>query len=321
MKRFRKAVVVVTGGAGYIGSHVVAELIKAGEEIVVLDDLSAGSEENLFLGPEFIKGDFASPAIWKTILKYNKVKAVIHLAAKIDANESLLKPGLYYEHNTFKTIKLLEILKGERISKLVFASTAAVYGRQIILPISENAQLRPINPYGSSKLLAEQVIEYYCQYLGLNAVILRFFNAVGTTQEVMVHPQNPHGLLAQIKKAIQQNSIFKIFGDEYETKDGTCIRDLVHTVDLARAHVASLNYLKEFKGLATFNVGSGTGFTIKEILTVAQEVSQQNIEIKVAKPRAGEIPVSVADISVIGRVLKFELKYSDLKTILNSILL
>lgn len=313
--------VVVTGGAGYIGSHVVAELIKADHDIVVIDDLSTGSKNNLFEGPDFIKGDFSSKQVWDKVLKKYSVRAVMHLAGSIDANESLLKPSLYLQNNTLKTAKLLEILDANRITKLIFSSTAAVYGPQIILPIPENAILHPVNPYGESKLLAEKLIAFHSHYQKLDAIILRFFNASGTSGEVSVLPKNKTSLIAQIRAVLsgKQNRL-KIYGDEHDTKDGTCVRDLVHVVDIARAHVAALEHLLKQTGLSVFNIGTGHGYSVLEIIAAAEKVTGHKVKTTIVKPRLNEIPISVADTKAIRTQLKFELKYSALEDILSSIL-
>lgn len=316
-------VIVVTGGAGYIGSHTVDQLLKAGFSVVVIDDLSAGKLENLSnFSVTFKEGDFADVELWSRIVADHKVAGVVHLAGKIDAAESILEPEVYLQTNYEKTQQLLQILKDLDISNLVFASTAAVYGNNSDYPISDLAPLAPINPYGKSKMLAERAI----LDSNLKSVALRFFNVAGTDPELNILPQNPHGLLRKIKAVIDgQESVFSIYGDDYETIDGTCIRDFINVVDIARAIVCAVSALvfsiPQLNNYSVFNVGSGQGYSINQILEVAHKIAKEkgkSIAVQTLPRRESEIPISVADNARIKTSLNFDLQYSDLETILRT---
>ncbi len=325
----RVKAIVVTGGAGYIGAHVVNELLKAGFVPVVIDDLSTGSRNNLPVQAVLFEGDFADPLLWANIVQQYEVVAVAHLAAKIDATESLSQAERYLEINFQRTKILLEILEARKINKLVFASTAAVYGDSQTFPITEQTELKPLNPYGESKMLAEQAI-VESSVKGLQAIVLRFFNAAGTDPQSLdrkIRPQIQHGLLQQLKAVIDaREPVFAIYGDDYTTPDGTCIRDFVHVVDIARAVVLAVKTLltNHATKFGIFNVGSEQGHSIKQILQTAQHiVAEQNktIPFTVAPRRDNEVAVSVADSSLIKTTLNFDLQYSDLETILRTSLL
>lgn len=316
-------VIVVTGGAGYIGSHTVDQLIKAGFSVVVIDDLSAGKLENLSnFSVAFKEGDFADPELWRQIVAEYKVAGVVHLAGKIDAAESILESKLYLETNYKKTQQLLQILKDLDINNFVFASTAAVYGNNSDYPISDLAPLAPINPYGESKMLAERAI----LESNLKSVALRFFNVAGTDPDLNILPKNPHGLLRKIKAVLDgEEAVFSVYGDDYETIDGTCIRDFINVVDIARAIVCAVNALifstPQLNNYSVFNVGSGKGYSINQILEVAHKIAKEkekSIPVQILPRRQSEIPISVADNVRLKTGLNFDLQYSDLETILRT---
>ncbi|QQS23307.1 UDP-glucose 4-epimerase GalE [bacterium] len=328
--------IVVTGGAGYIGSHVVRLLLDNGFDVVVIDDLSSGKQANLppgfTPGVNFFNGDFADGKIWQQIYAQGGAEAVVHLAASIDANESLSEREKYIENNFTKTQQLLDILQDlgrlgsgsaalpvnqpQPVKQLIFASTAAVYGATGSEPVMETAFLKPMNPYGESKVMAEQAINQATQF---KTVCLRFFNVAGTIDTIGVLPQNPHGLISQISAAAKDGQKeFLIYGDDYPTPDGTCIRDFVNPQDIARAILACVQQSGTLPQNAIFNVGTGHGYSVLQILNKAREVAGKPILSRVAARRDQEVPISICDNSLIKRTLNFELQNSDLDTILRT---
>ncbi len=341
-------VVVVTGGAGYIGTHVIDQLIKSGFTPVVIDNLSAGKKENFkklknldyskFILENFFEADFSDLLVWKKIFERFEVFAVVHLAAKIDATESLTQVESYLENNFYKTQQLLKILIDCNIKNLIFASTAAVYGRSKLYPIPESSELSPLNPYGESKMRAEQAIESACKEFNnnqltnqstkqsfLRAVCLRFFNVAGTDPSINILPSNSSGLIAQLASSIQNNKTFYIYSDDYDTFDGSCIRDFVSPVDIGRAIISTLkdfnNDSSNLSSFSIFNIGNGKGYSIKEIIKEAEKIIGKSISVRITDRRADEIPISVADNSLIKKQLNFNLKHSDLQTLLKTSLL
>lgn len=304
------AEIVVTGGAGYIGSHVVFELIQAGFKPLVIDNFSNSVPENVPVGIPVFYGDFNSSLVWEEIYQSFHPKAVIHLAASLDAAESVYKPFEYLNNNTHKTLRMLDILENLNITKLIFASTAGVYGEQTQMPILETAELNPANPYGKSKKLCEDLIEYHTQFGQLQAVVFRFFNVSGSMQEVGTKSSIEAGLLSQVAKVITEHSPMTIYGTDFPTPDGTAIRDFVHVADISSGIVLALKQMASLPKFEVFNLGSGKGYSVKEIVDAAEEASGVTIQRSFAPRREGDVPVSVASIQKAQQVLGFKLKYS-----------
>ena len=257
--------ILVSGGAGYIGSHIIKLLAQEKYQIVTIDNLTSGYKEAVLAG-DFIEGDIGDKNLISKIIKEHQPDAVIHLAASIKVEESLENPIKYYQNNTLKTLNFIEVLSKNNIGNFIFSSTAAVYGKPAIVPVTENAPLLPINPYGNSKKFAEQIIKDIFEASGLKYTILRYFNVAGA---------DPDGDLGQrfkattnlidkaLKTARGELEKLQIYGNNFKTEDGTCVRDYIHVTDLAHAHVAALKYLLKGGEQNIFNLGYGVGFSVK----------------------------------------------------------
>jgi UDP-glucose 4-epimerase len=317
--------ILVTGGAGYIGAHTVRQLVAAGHEVAVVDNLSTGTKQNLPKGVQFIKGDFGAPKVLRKLFDVSAstepFEVVMHFAASLNFAESVEKPLEYFENNTLKTGALLNAMLKAGINKIVFSSTAAVYGAQKIMPIPETAVGADLSPYGASKLLCEKMLEAYCDAAGLNAVVFRYFNACGSDVDKQIFPMKTASLFSQIAAvASGETKELTIFGASYDTIDGTGVRDYIHVVDIARAHVAALNLLQnETRGsFRLYNIGTGTGWSVKQVLSAAVRILGKEIPVRIFPPRPGEVSIAVADNSKIRSALGFEPEHSDLETLIKS---
>ncbi|MGB9706568.1 MAG: UDP-glucose 4-epimerase GalE [Microgenomates group bacterium] len=311
--------ILVTGGAGYIGSHTVALLQKEGYEVVVFDNLVYGHREAVSC--PLIKGDLLDKAAIIKVFSQNKFTAVIHFAAYALAGESMKQPGKYFENNILGGLNLLEAMKDFGIKYIVFSSTCAVYGYPKKLPVTEESPLNPISVYGESKLAFEKILYWYDEIYGIKNVCLRYFNAAGADLEGKIgedHQPETHIIPLAIKTALGQQPEFSLFGDDYPTPDGTCIRDYIHVLDLASAHIKALEFLKKEGKSDAFNVGTGKGYSNKEILQMVEKISGVDFPVKTLPRRAGDPAAIWADNSKIKKVLGWEPKYSDLKTIIHS---
>ena len=311
--------ILVTGGAGYIGAHVVRELQKSGYETVVLDNLSTGKRRNIPEGVKFIEGDLGDTNLLRDLFLTERFYAVMHFAASIEVEESVSEPQKYLKNNVLNTANLLSVMSEAGVGRLIFSSTAAVYGEPETIPITEFAKLQPTNPYGYSKLLAERVIKYFCHFSGINAVIFRFFNACGCDFDGGIKPTHESHLMPIVMEAAMgKRPVLKIYGNDYDTLDGTCVRDYVHVLDIARAHVMALEKMGSSGHYEIFNIGSGTGRTVLEVVQTAAAVLGKEIPIEIAPRRPGDSAVTVADNTKIKRELGFELEFSDLGTIIKT---
>lgn len=311
--------ILVTGGAGYIGSHAIRKLVKAGYTAVIVDNFSTGLERNVHSEAILYKGDFSDQNLLTEIFSKHPIAAVMHFAASIEVGESVEKPIPYLENNTVKTAKLLAEMHAHGITKMIFSSTAAVYGVQEKVPISEDAPTHPLDPYGSSKLLTEQLIKYHAKFAGLNAVIFRFFNACGSDFDRGLRDTHISHLIPFAVKVIRgQYPELKIFGSDYQTIDGTGVRDYVHVVDIARAHIAGLEYLNNASGVEVFNIGTGNGQSVLQVVKALEQATGKPLPYKFEPRRPGDSPVTIADNAKIKKVLKFDLTHSDLETIVKT---
>jgi UDP-glucose 4-epimerase len=311
--------VLVTGGAGYIGGHVVKEMLGAGFGVSVVDDLSTGHRQNVDERARFFEGDFADSLLLEKIF-LGGIDAVIHLAARIDARESVKIPNVYFENNTVKTGQLVETMLAHGVDRLIFASSAAVYGPQEKVPIAESAALSPINPYGQSKQKAEEIIQYFCENADLKAAALRFFNVCGQAPGLQIASQVTTSLLAELKAAAKNGTTFQLNGDDFPTPDGSAIRDLVHVQDIAQAHVLVLNsLLRQTQPFEIYNLGTGRGYSVKEIIEAFQKVSGVSIKVKIGQRMPDDIPVSIADITKIQQALNYQAQYTDLEALLGNL--
>ena len=314
--------VLVTGGAGYIGSHVVRQLGEAGHDIVVYDNLSTGYEWAVTFG-ELVVGDLADVDTLDQLFEKHKFEAVLHFAANIVVPESVENPLKYYRNNTRNTLNLLGVIEKHQVPYIVFSSTAAVYGMPDEKVLTEDMPLAPINPYGSSKMMSEQMIRDLSAASDLKHVILRYFNVAGANLEGRLGqatPEATHLIKVACECARGVRDGMKVFGTDYETRDGTCIRDYIHVEDLAKAHVMALAYMANGGQSDVLNCGYGSGFTVNEVISVVKESSGVNFAVEEVGRRAGDPDALMADNSKIKRVLGWEPEHNDLEVIVKSAL-
>lgn len=314
--------ILVVGGAGYIGSHTVRQLRRAGHEVVVFDNLSSGHAEALPADVPLVKGDLLDQASIRSALEAHQPDAVIHFAALIEVGESMRAPARYYRNNVVGSLNLLQSIVETRKIPLVFSSTAAVYGTTDNVPIPEDAAMQPESVYGETKLMTENMIHAFHTAHGLPYTVLRYFNVCGAAPEGDIgeaHANKTHLIELAALTALGRREKMMIFGEDYPTPDGTCIRDYVHVQDLADAHVLAVEALKAGKTeAATYNVGLGHGFSVKEVLDAVNEVVGTPLNIEVTDRRAGDPPRLVADATRIQKELGFQPNFKDLKDIVQT---
>lgn len=312
--------VLVTGGAGYIGSFMVKRLLDDGHEIIVADNLERGHESSLDSRATFIKGDLRESDFISKLFSEHQYDCVMHFAAYIAVGESMQHPGLYFRDNVFTTVSLLDAMKEHNVKKFIFSSTGTVYGKPTINPIPETHVKNPENPYAESKYMVEKILHWYYAVHGIGSVILRYFNASGAALDGSLgedHDPETH-LIPNAIKAALNNSEFKLYGDDYDTRDGTCIRDYIHVLDLVEAHVLMIKKLEKENGEYIYNVGTGKGSTNKEVIEMVKKISGKDFPVNVLERRAGDVAETVADASKIKEEIGFETKYSDLETIVKT---
>ena len=300
--------IFVTGGAGYIGSHCVSVLLNQEYEVGVFDNFSTGHREIVekFPNVKIFEGDLQNIEDLEQVFINNKIDAVIHFAAFSQVGESVKNPQKYYYNNVFGTLNLLNAMIKNDVKKIVFSSTAAVYGEPKYTPIDEKHPTQPINPYGKTKLIIESIMDDYDKAYGLKSVRLRYFNACGANSKQICgewHNPETHLIPNILKSALNNEKIFNIFGDDYQTKDGTCVRDYIDVEDLACAHVLALKYL--FNGGETnyFNLGTNCGNTVKEVFSECSKISGKEIPVKICPRREGDPAVLIADNSKAKEIL------------------
>ncbi|MBQ2047961.1 MAG: UDP-glucose 4-epimerase GalE [Schwartzia sp.] len=309
--------VLITGGAGYIGSHCNRYFAEKGVETVVLDDLSSGHREAVTDG-RFVEGDFGDRGLLDKVLGAEKFDGIIHFAAFIDVAESVAEPAKYYENNVVKMKTLLDAAVAHGVKHFVFSSTAAVFGEPEYVPIDEAHPKKPINAYGATKLIGEQMLADYGRAYGLRSCSFRYFNAAGDSADGRIgEAHNPeHHLIPLVLRASLANRAMKVFGTDYDTRDGSCIRDYVHVEDLAEAHYLGLKYIMENDGNHAFNLGSSEGFSVLEILHEAERVTGEPVPHDIADRRPGDPAVLIASNKKARDVLGWEPKRSEVQTIL-----
>jgi UDP-glucose 4-epimerase len=309
--------VLVTGGAGYIGSVVVEKLLEDGHEVTVYDNLSKGHRESVTVGAEFVQADLLdSETLIATFLKRN-IEAVIHMAAHSLVGESVQQPGKYYQNNLVAGLAMLDAMRKSGVKKLVFSSTAAVYGEPVKQPIEESDPTGPTNPYGETKLAFERALHWYSNAYDLSWTALRYFNAAGATAKCgeWHHPET-HLIPIVLQVATGKRSHVEIYGDDYPTPDGTCVRDYIHVVDLARAHILALRTVNQG---AVYNLGcGGSGYSVKEVIDLAREVTGKEIPVKVVPRRPGDPAVLVASSKRIKEELGWSPEFQELRLIIES---
>lgn len=312
--------ILVTGGAGYIGSHTCKYLAEKGHEPVVYDNLSTGFRELVKWGP-FEHGDIRDAASLSRVLRTYQPDGVIHFASSIAVGESVQNPGKYYENNVWGSLQIMQALRDEGVRPLVVSGSAAVYGMPECVPIGEDQMKMPINPYGRTKLVMEWMLEDFNQAYGLPWMSLRYFNAAGCDPDGKTgecHDPETHLIPNVLRAVAGKIPALSLFGDDYDTPDGTCIRDYVHVCDLAVAHVKGLEYLLDGKPSGAVNLGTGTGSSIKEIIDVAESVTGKNVPYHIASRRPGDPARLVADPSKAEKLLGWKAAYSDLQTIMET---
>ncbi|MCY8087252.1 UDP-glucose 4-epimerase GalE [Bacillus sonorensis] len=313
--------VLVTGGAGYIGSHTVLALKKQNINAVVLDNLSTGHREAVHT-PHFYEGDISDHGLVTSIIRKHEIDAVIHFAAKSLVSESIENPELYFRENTIKSCSFFEHIISEGVKHIVFSSTAAVYGIAGDKPIRETAPLQPVNPYGESKLMIEKYLHWVGKTHHVKWAALRYFNAAGADMDGIIgedHDPESHLIPLILQTALGRREKISIFGDDYPTPDGTCIRDYIHVLDLAAAHLSALDALYEDRlKQNVYNVGTGAGHSVKDVMETAENVTERNIPKQTDKRRAGDPQVLVADSRALQTDTGWKPKYSDLQTMIQS---
>lgn len=311
--------ILVLGGAGYIGSHTVYELIDKGHEVVIIDNLETGHKEAVHEKARFYQGDIRDRAFVDSVLDKEKIDAVIHFAANSLVGESMVNPLKYYDNNLCGTKVLLESMIAHDVKKIVFSSTAATYGEPERIPILEEDKTEPTNTYGETKLSMEKMFKWTDVAHGLKYVSLRYFNACGAHKSGLIgeaHKQETHLIPLILQVPLKQREAITIFGEDYDTKDGTCIRDYIHVTDLAQAHILAVEYLMKGNNSNIFNLGNGVGFTVKEVIDTARRVTEEEIKAVVSERRAGDPAKLIASSEKARTILGWKPEHADLEEII-----
>lgn len=312
--------ILVTGGAGYIGSHTVKELLAEGHHVVTLDNLSKGHRAAVS-GGEFVRGDLQDTDLLQAALRDYDINAVVHFAADSLVGESMEQPAKYFQNNIANGLNLLNAMVRQGVRHIVFSSTAAVYGEPAEMPITEDFPKAPTNNYGLSKLMFEQILSTYEKAYGLKSVSLRYFNAAGADPAGEIgedHNPETHLIPLVLQAALGIRNKITVFGSDYPTPDGTCIRDYIHVTDLARAHILALKALAAGERGGVYNLGNGTGFSVREVIDVARAVTGRSIPVAEGNRRPGDPPALVAGAERAVRELGWRPEYHDLRTIVET---
>ncbi|MEI6080067.1 MAG: UDP-glucose 4-epimerase GalE [bacterium] len=304
--------ILVAGGAGYIGSHTVMELAKAGYNPIIVDNLSTGHKKSVLEGT-FYECDLGDIKGLKKIFAKHNIDAIMHFSSNCYVGESVVNPHKYFKNNVGNTLCLLDAMLEADVKKIILSSTAATYGNPLKTPIDENHPQIPCNPYGLSKLFIEQIINTYEKAYGIRHIYLRYFNAAGADMESKIgedHYPETHIIPLLIQVALGIKDQFTIFGTDYDTKDGTCIRDYIHVMDLADAHIKAMNYLDKEKSSDAFNLGSSLGYSVKEIIGRVEEITGKKIPIEISERREGDPPILISSSEKAKSVLGWNSRYS-----------
>ena len=313
--------ILVLGGAGYIGSHAVDQLITKGYQAVVVDNLLTGHRQAIHPEAVFYEGDIRDKAFLQSVFEKESIDGVIHFAASSLVGESVEKPLKYFNNNVYGMQVLLEVMKENNVEHIVFSSTAATYGEPKQSPITEETPTNPKNPYGESKLMMEKMMRWCDEAYGMKYVALRYFNVAGAKSDASIgedHDPETHLVPIILQVALGQRQELAIFGDDYDTPDGTCVRDYVHVEDLCSAHILALEYLKQGNASNVFNLGSNNGYSVKEMLDAARIVTKKEIPAKVAPRRAGDPSTLVASSDKAKAVLGWNPQYTGVKQIIET---
>jgi len=314
----KKSTFLVIGGAGYIGSHLVKALAEQQQHVVVVDNLSAGSASAV-LGGELIIHDFEDREFLDTLFSSRSFDGVFHFASQIVVSESVKDPAKYYRANTAATLTLLEAMRDHKVGPLVFSSTAAVYGEPLYTPINEQHPTSPLNPYGRSKLMVEQMLADFAGAYGQKYIALRYFNAAGADPQARIgenHEPETHLIPLALQAISGKRPPLQLFGQDYDTPDGTCIRDYIHVDDLASAHILAINYLNNGGESGIYNLGSNHGYSVNQVIHTAAQVTGREVPLTYAPRRPGDPASLVADASLAKKVLGWQPEYTDLNQII-----
>lgn len=312
--------VLVTGGAGYIGSHCVERLAVDGWDVIVIDDLSTGHEKAVLSG-QLVKGGIGDANLLDAIFLTHSIDAVLHFAGFSYVGESVKEPGKYYKNNVSNGLTLLSAMIRNNVRDIVFSSSCAVYGIPDIVPIPEDCPKNPVSPYGFSKMVFEQMALDFARSDGLRPVFLRYFNAAGADPDGRLgedHDPETHIIPLAIKAALGQNQGITIFGVDYPTDDGTCVRDYIHILDLAEAHITAINYLKQGGESAAFNLGNGSGYSVRQVIKLVEKISGKRIVVKEGLRRDGDPPVLTASSEYVSGAFGITPRFPDLESIVET---
>ena len=315
--------ILITGGAGYIGSHTAINFLNAGYEVVIFDNLENGHIETVNVLKQigkvhFIKGDLRNIQDIEDVFKYYDIDTVIHFAGFIQVEESVKNPSKYYRNNIIGYLNLFDSMVSNNVKKIVFSSTCAIYGEPVYTPLDENHPKKPINPYGKTKFMIEEILEDYDKAYDLKSIKLRYFNVAGADSQIRIgewHEPETHLIPNILKSVFEKNNTFKIFGTDYNTPDGTCIRDYVNVEDMAMAHLQAYLYLKENMVSDVFNIGTENGVSVKEVFKIAEKITENHIDVEYEQRRSGDAAILYANAEKAKSILKWKSK----KTIEDSI--
>lgn len=313
--------IAVLGGAGYIGSHAVDQLIEKKYDVIVIDNLQTGHKEAIHEKARFYKGDIRDKTFLSTVFDKEKIEGILHFAANSLVGESMQEPLKYFNNNVYGTQVVLESMQQHNIKNIVFSSSAATYGEPKEIPIDESAETTPENPYGETKLMMEKMLKWCDKAYGMKYVALRYFNVAGAKLDGSIgedHTPESHLVPLILQTALGQREKISIFGDNYHTPDGTCIRDYVHVVDLIEAHILALEYLKAGNESNTFNLGSSTGFSVMEMVETARQVTGKDISSSTEARRAGDPSTLIASSEKAKELLGWDPQHTDIKDIIAS---
>ena len=313
--------ILVCGGAGYIGSHTVHELINQNKDVIIVDNLQTGHMKAVNKKAKFYKGDIRDSEFLDKVFSENNIEAVIHFAANSLVGESMVKPLLYFNNNVYGMQILLETMVKHNIRNIVFSSTAAVYGEPKKIPILEDDETNPTNTYGETKLTMEKMMKWVNKAYGITYVSLRYFNAAGAIEDGSIgedHSPETHLIPLILQVPLKKRDAITVFGEDYDTPDGTCIRDYIHVIDLADAHIKAVEYLQKGNESNIFNLGNGVGFSVKEMIDSAREATNEEINVVVGDRRAGDPAKLIASNEKAKTILGWEPKFTDVKDIIST---
>ena len=313
--------ILVCGGAGYIGSHTVYQLVEKGESVVIVDNLQTGHLDAVNPKAKFYEGDIREAAVLDKIFTENKIDAVVHFAANSLVGESMTNPLKYFNNSVYGMQVLLEAMVRHGVDKIVFSSTAATYGEPERIPIMEDDRTEPTNPYGQSKLIMEKMMKWVSLANGIRYVSLRYFNAAGAIEDGSIgedHNPETHLIPLILQVPLGKREHITIFGDDYPTPDGTCLRDYIHVLDLADAHVLAVDYLRKGGESNIFNLGNGQGFSVKEMIEAAEEATGHDIKVEIGQRRAGDPAQLIASSEKARSVLGWKPRFTDVRAVIGT---